>query len=947
MNGTGITNGTRAGGVAHSSRRHSSIATRWQFLSVLVVLIVVVSSFVYLSYANGKNALSIDGRFNDWAHTEKFTMNVGATAASIDVNQWAVRTEGTRLYLYVDVQGSLMGSQQVDSFYLFVDSDDYALTGYKIGGLGADFLLQIDGWNSSVRSSSLCRYTSPSDQYNWTAWSVIGSVNAAIAGSQLEAMADISLTLGSDARYLLLSQNELDQQSVSYVVPKEGGTLVIRQEPITDNMTDGTVPKTSGVGLLRLNLFAEGAGGTVTSILPTVIGGQSSGSLGPVTLKRGESRTLDVVVDTSASSQGALVSVEVRSSNVESDFSELSLIGDAAKAYVAAAPSAIAIDGAFGDWIGRTSADTDSLSVRNPDVDIDSTGAVNSTQASYFFASVKGSVCNGSFVPAIKARPSGSSGGGGFVVPARVSGEDRLMVFIDSDRNISTGLPLSMSTKVIGADYMVEIRGMNGAIDTATLSVYQGGLWSEVPGNVVIAANDLQRIEIGVVASAIADSSSIDYIIQTTDWRGNGDVASSVPHGFKGASAGIMALGIESWLVDGSTSSPSATATSIQRKLFYDGVHFWSFYWSGTDTVSRYSLDNGTTWSAPSPIFKGSGVNFVSIWYDRAANIVYAVGDTSSASRAVTVQRGVISTSTHSISWAASDRTPNISTVANGSKQAYICKDAAGYLWILALNHSSTTPARYDLTAIRSNAIDSITTWSWSGTLTPPNINSDTMKGSIVPAGTGSQVWAVYTYQGIMASRFYNGVSWSAQTSFFVPTKNLGATDLAPPSVLVDSRGVIHCVYGDDNEQPVGTSKPHIYYTYNRGSGWSTPLALSNTQAPNGFEWPTISLDTSTGDVYAFWYDIQTNSIVGKRNVSGTWTSLSFVQNTYSKQYLTSIYSAPAAQFICWQWTQNTTAPIQVVFDKIPEFGQVALPIFLTMMVFFAFSVTFRRKQRR
>jgi len=947
INGTGITNGTRGGGrLPPGSKRRGALATRWQFLSVLVVLVVVVSSFVYLSYASENNSVTIDGRFNDWSHVGKFSTNTAATTATINVDQWAVRTDASRLYLYLKVQGALMGSSSVDSFYLFVDSDNYAQSGYVVSGLGADYLLEIDGWNGSVQSTALSRYSSPSDQHNWTSWTDIGSLSTALVSPQLEAMADMSLSLGPDARYLLLSQNALDEQSISYVVPKDGGTLIIHQEAVSSSMPNGAVPFSSNLALLKLGLLAEGAGGTVQSITPTVRGAELVGSLGPVTLKAGQEQTLEVMVDTSASTSGSLVSVSVSENGVESDFTDVSIVGEPAKAYVVAPPSTIVIDGAFGDWVGRISADTDSLPVLNPDIDINATGAVNSTLASYFYVSVKGQMCNGSFVPAIKMKPTGGSGGGGRVIPTRITGEDLLRIYIDSDCNVSTGVPTSMSSKVIGADYLVEIAGMDGVIDRQSLMVHQGGVWTLVPSATVNASNDAQRIEIGVLSAAIGGSSSIEFIIETTDWRGRWDMATSLPQGYKGSSAGVMAIGIDSWLVDGATTSASATATSNQRKLFYDGVNFWSFYWDGTNTVYRYSMDNGVTWSAVSTAFKTAGINEVSVWFDQSVNIVYAVGDSSSAADHVYVQRGVVAPATHTINWAGTDRNPTVSTVAIGGKHAFICKDASGYLWILSTDCTVAAPAAYDLSAVRSTAADSIVGWSLTGNMLVTDDPSANVKGSIVPAGVGGQVWAVYTYSGNMASRKYDGAAWSAESTFFTATKSILSTDNAPPSVLVDSKGVLHCVYGDDNEQPTGTSKPHIYYRYNQGSSWSVALALSGIVTNNGYKWPTLSLDTSTGSLYAFWYDMQANSIIGKKNVSGTWTTLTISQNVYVKQYLTSIYSVSGEQFICWQWTQNTTAPIQVVFDKLPEFSHVVVPI-VFMMSLFVLIVGRTRRNRK
>lgn len=943
VNGTGITNGTRAeANIPSGAMRRRSLITRWQFLSVLVVVVVVISSFVYISYANEKSALVIDGQFGDWSHVEKFGMDTTASAASINVNQWAVQTEMSRLYLYVKVQGGLMSTGSVDSFYLFVDSDNSAQTGYQVSSLGADYMLEIDGWNGTVQSTSLSEYISSSDHFNWTAWSRIGTLSSAISSSQLEAMADMPMNLGQDSRYLLLSRNALDEQATSFVVPDHGGSLVIRQEVISSNITEGTVAYSANLAVLRLTLKAEGAGGTVQSISPSVQGARLVSALGPISLKAGQNQTVDIAVDTSASVSGSLVSVTVSKSDVQSSFAEVSIVGDAVKAYVVSPPAAIVIDGAFGDWVGRTTIDTDSVPVANPDINIDATGAVNTTESSFFYVSVSGQMCNGSYVPMIRSKPTGASGGGGVIIPTRVTGEDVLRIYIDSDRNVSTGMPVSLSTKVIGADYEVDIEGMNGEIDRTLLLAFDAGQWTQVPGAHVDAANDAQRIEIGVLSSALGGSSSIDFIIETTDWRGGVDLATSVPQGSKGYSTGLAAS-IESWLVDGSTTSSSATATSIQRKLFYDGTNFWSFYWDGSNTVYRYSTDNGQTWSAGVRAFKTTGVNEVSIWYDSAANIVYAVGDTAAASANVYVQGGTVTPSTHTISWAVTDSLAAVSTISMGGKHTFICEDTLGYLWIMSTNCTSATPT-YGLTVIESKLVGKLNNWQWSGAMLATSVSSASVKGSVVPAGTGSDVWAVYTYNGNMASRKYTSGTWSSETVFFAAAKT-ASTDIAPPSIVVDTNGVLHCVYGDDHEQPVGSSKPHIYYRYNTGSGWSAALLLSSGVNTNGYKWPTISLDTSTGTVYVFWYDMQTNAIVGEKNVSGTWTALSFVQNTYAKQYLSSIYSAPNEPAICWQWTQNTTAPIQVVFDKIPEFSHVTLPVMLTLLLFVAYEGTARKKR--
>jgi hypothetical protein len=396
--------------------------------------------------------------------------------------------------------------------------------------------------------------------------------------------------------------------------------------------------------------------------------------------------------------------------------------------------------------------------------------------------------------------------------------------------------------------------------------------------------------------------------------------------------------------VDGPTTSWTATAQSFQRKLLYDGVNYWSLYFDGTNTVAKYSTNGGVTWTAYGQVFSTAGVNKTSVWWDSANSVVYLVGDTSGSTRNVYVRMGTVTPSTHTITWSGSDSTVAVSQYNEPSKNAFISRDASGYIWIIGVNRTETTPqSRYDMSAFKSTVQNSVSTWAYSGNMLNGDETSPELPCTIVPAGTGSDMWTVYGYLGTVASRKFTG-------TWYVPAAPAGpgGTIYAPPVAVVDGNRVIHVVYGNGHEQS-GYSKPFIYYVYNTGSGWSVPYRLDTVANTLGNKYPTISLDSSTGNLYAFW--IQTDvsavgtTIVGKKNVSGTWSSLTFgTQTTAPKQFLNSVYSVSGETHICWQWTQNTTSPIQVVFDKIPEFGTVVLPAFAML---FMLLVSIRRSRRK
>jgi hypothetical protein len=528
VNGTGMTNGTRIEGrLAPGRQGRLQVMRRWQFFAVLVALAIIIPTFIFLSYSQETSPVTVDGEFGEWAHIDKYGMYETGGSVQIAVDQWSVKTDGAKLFLYVKTQGDLMASSNVSSLYLFVDPDSSVTSGYRASGIGADYLLELDGWNGSVQSSSISQYEpqSSTDQYDWSSWVKVGSLISEVSGNQLEAMAELPDAPSLNARFLLFTQDNIGS-SVSYPAPETGGLLVVKQERGSGIDNAGIVAQSASVLILRLTLTCEGQSGTVGSITPSVLGASLVTTFQDVSLTVGQERVLDVAVDTSSLASGSSVTAWVTSSRISSTFADVAIVGDAANAYVAVPPTTIQIDGAFGDWAGRTSADVDSIPIGNENVDLDSVGSANSTDSSYFYVSVVGQMCGGSYVPMIVTKPSGGGGGGGGIfIPARKTGEDVLRVYIDSDLSQTSGYLMSIPSKTIGADYMVEIKGLDGEIRSRTLNSYGSGRWNFVAGSVIDAANDLHQIEIGLLSAQLSGSSSWSCIVETTDWRVRSDWA--------------------------------------------------------------------------------------------------------------------------------------------------------------------------------------------------------------------------------------------------------------------------------------------------------------------------------------------------------------------------------------------------------------------------------------
>jgi len=935
VNGTGISNGLRSRGRTSASRR-MAFFMRWQFLAVLVAIAIIIPAFLYLSYSKQSDNYAVDGKFDEWDGATIYGTRIPSSSSGTNITEWAVSTQSSDLFLYFRTQSLMMSTSEAASFYLFVDADGSNSTGYIMESLGADCMLRLTGWDNAVDSTSISEYASSSDQYNWSAWDSKGSFSFSTDGIRLEAEARMPVTIGHSAKFMLISKDSLDRSSVSYVAPLSGGVLIAQQVPSDEVAADGRVPKSSAVAMMTLRFTCQGEGGHVDQVTPIPDGAPIAEQIAPFSLDEGDEHLVTVTVDTSSAADGQFVSVEILASGIVSSFASVDIIGEGSSAYVVSPPPAIEIDGAFADWEGRLSADFDSMTVQNPGVDIDEVGNVSTTDNSYFYVSVAGQMCSGTFVPASVTKPSGSGGGVVVFVP-RHTAEDTLRILIDSDRNNTTGEQIIFDSKVIGADQMIEVKGLFGRITSTIESNYSSGAWAQT-SYAVEAAKDTSRIEIGVSAASLGGSSDIDYVVETTTWKALADMATYDP----------MTVGslTRSWVIDSSTTSTYATAMSYQRKLFYDGSNIWSFYFDGSNTVCRYSSDSGATWASPSAgsrPFQHNGVTNASFWYDSTVNTVYAVGDPNTSSAEVYVRQGVVNPSSQTITWSGSDSAVIVSSYASLGKNTFISKDASGYLWMMS-SIKNASDELYDLAAFRSSFTNSTSSWTDTGHMLSTAYTLPNAKGSILPAGSGSQVWAVYGYDGKVASRKYDGSSWQGQEVVYNGGTSKGNTDTAPPCALVDDAGILHVVFGDGTRKGQ-ESKPQPYHAARNATAWSNLHSLYITTGQEGCFNPTISLDMLTDRLYAFWIlddgaPTRHWTVNGKYNTTSSWDSWGLnpiytsADTTSPKQYLTSIYSAPNGQLICFQWTQNTTvADLEVIFDKIPEFGDLALPFVCVLMI--------------
>ncbi|UCD92743.1 MAG: hypothetical protein JSV43_02170, partial [Methanobacteriota archaeon] len=387
------------------------------------------------------------------------------------------------------------------------------------------------------------------------------------------------------------------------------------------------------------------------------------------------------------------------------------------------------------------------------------------------------------------------------------------------------------------------------------------------------------------------------------------------------------------------TNESEPTSYSNQRKVFYDGNYYWAFYYNksvldeedGGNTYYEYSAD-GQDWSGVElPAFTTARTGLSSVWYHDTGSqkIVYIVSGSANSNSAI-VRRGTISGTV--ITW-GSENTVQVSSKSQSSKIAFISRSSDGYIWIISANKESNSAPRHNIGAVRSTNTDDVSTWDAYTNMLATNIANFYIYPTIVPLSSGDMYAIWYADGDIAGKKYTSGTGW-AGSSDSIETTTASVINKTP-SAVVDSSNNINLIYSNDTGA--------INYTQYTTS-WGTPTVLDSL---DGGAYPTISLETSTDNLYAFWVN-SSNQVWGSKWEGSSWSNITSIEaNMTTKTYLTSIYSTTYNWNICWECGMGNAQPYLVSFLCIPEFDSLFIPLGLAIAAPIIFRIRQRARRKR
>jgi uncharacterized repeat protein (TIGR01451 family) len=572
VNGNGFTNGRRGRHPIprippqpHWSRSVIGIAA----VVALMVIVPILASLLSPAPTGGGPLIRIDGNFGDWAKFPAYMQSPADSTPNPAVHLLAVKvvSQDRDLFVYAKVQGLMFqgtGVSETDTIFVFVDEDNSRTTGYPIGDLGADSLVEITGWRdlSTVRhqvTSYVFNETGVARSNDWNRFLPSGSAEAAFNGQEIEIR--VTVRDAARARVLVYAADNLGNFD-----PSDGSiraslpTVIIGQQTVAKDIVAsarvpflrltlapmGGVPHVSGVNISRLGtssdpvdlaLYRDNGSGVFNATAPLLATATMTGRTARFNVSQDLSGPALYWVETRWATRTSTTTFGLAVADVATNGTASFRPPETTLVYLGAAPSSPRVDGAFGDWQGRPYGRDPLGDVRNVsglpspiyDANIDMVAtavhlAVNFTG----YVRVDGRMLGGQDIPTVRVRTS--------PLPANTTtiqnpispqeGVDIVYVYFDSDNSTTTGLRATVEGRQYGFDFAIAIVGRNGEIRSAGLYAYvagSGGPWRLI-GSAVVGF-DAHRMEFAVNASVLNLTAGYRVVYYTSDWRLQYDVA--------------------------------------------------------------------------------------------------------------------------------------------------------------------------------------------------------------------------------------------------------------------------------------------------------------------------------------------------------------------------------------------------------------------------------------
>jgi hypothetical protein len=546
VNGNSFINGFRMPG----ARRRMPISKRNSSLRLAIVLamvaIVIIAPFL-LIFSIPESTIKIDGYFFDWERAGYFQEMKATAASDVDIREYSTVVDQDIVYGYISTADNMFSRDngEPSALYGFFDMDNDPSTGYIIDGIGADKMVEITGWNGTMKSATASDFMVGFDRADFCGFALRMSINAIPANNRIEFSLRVSGT--HNPATLFMSKDIQGQEDASqYTVRFGEPALRVTAELVMPDV----IPVDSREMVMDLGFESARGNFTIAGLTFEKLGtasqyrisafddlqemGYSNGARltfePALEIKEGYGKELSVYVEIDGSEISSSFGLSLNATGIDTTTGPATVdeiqTSDRV-AYVSEVPHSVVIDGAFADWrYGYIITDnandvrlTNGSLINDESIDIIEYGMYLDQKDVAMYLSVADRICNGTSLPKNITIPVPTQGLPN-LAGLQLTGADMAGAMLDTDLDPSTGASFS---DTLGVDYLVLISGKKGRIIQSELYA-----WDTSQGNAtwvfverVRSAIDSKRMELAFSFSSLSmsdlDVAAVSFFM--TDWK--------------------------------------------------------------------------------------------------------------------------------------------------------------------------------------------------------------------------------------------------------------------------------------------------------------------------------------------------------------------------------------------------------------------------------------------
>ena len=520
-----------------------------------MVAIVVITPFL-LIFTMPESTIKIDGYFFDWERAGYFQEMKATAASDVDIREYSTVVGQDIIYGYISTDDNMFSRDngEPSALYGFFDMDNNPSTGYIIDGIGAEKMVEIIGWNGTLKSATVSDFLVGFDRMDFSGFAYRGPIDAIPADNKIEFSFRMSGTHNPTTLFMskdVQGQEDASQYTVRFGEPALRVTaelvipdviLVDSRERVMDlefesargNFTIAglTFEKLGTASQYRISVF---------DAFPVM--GYSNGATltfePALQIKEGYGKKLSICVEIDGGEISSSFGLSLNATGIGTTSGPVTVDEIQVSnrvAYVSEVPHSVVIDGAFADWrYGYIMTDNandvrlaDGSLINDPSIDITGYGMYLDQKDVAIYLSVADRICNGTSIPKSITIPVPTQG-----LPNPVGqdliGADIAGAVLDTDLDPSTGASFS---DTLGADYLVFISGKKGRIIQSELYA-----WDSSQGNAtwrfverVRSAVDSKRMEFAFNFSDLSmgdlDVAAVSFFM--TDWKSATDFSDGI-----------------------------------------------------------------------------------------------------------------------------------------------------------------------------------------------------------------------------------------------------------------------------------------------------------------------------------------------------------------------------------------------------------------------------------